>query len=86
MKTIEKANVELTVKRADGKIEKVVTDNFGEIDDRTFAKIKAANKNAGRGDVLEYRNIPAIIEWEKADLELQDYCESRKRIEEAMNY
>jgi len=86
MKLIEKAKVELTVKRENGKIEKVVTDKFGEIDSKTFDKIKEQTAKAGRGEVLEYRNIPAVVEMEQSDIELQKYYKSREEIERAMNY
>ena len=86
MKTIEKAKVELTIKRENGKIEKVVTEQFGEIDEVIFDRIKKETAKAGRGEVLEYRNIPAVIEMEQKDIELKEYYESRERIERAMNY
>ena len=86
MKTIEKAKVELTVKRENGKIEKVVTEQFGEISEVIFDRIKKETAKAGRGEVLEYRNIPAVIEMEKTDIELQEYCKHQEKMEKAMGY
>ena len=52
------SHVELTVQRPNGTIEIVGTTKFGpEINDTTFARIVAANRDADRGEVLSYRNI-----------------------------
>lgn len=86
MKTIEKAKVELTIKRANGEIETVTTEKFGEISERIFNRIKEETAKAGRGEVLSYTNIPAVIEMEQADIELQEYCKHQEKMEKVMGY
>lgn len=66
MKTISNAKVELTVRRPDDNIEIVLAKQDYMTDD-LFAKIKSATAAAGRGDVLSYKVIPAVIEMEDND-------------------
>lgn len=51
------AGTELTIRRPDGSVEVVRNDKLGKINDVVFAKVRAATKAAGRGDVLSYRNL-----------------------------
>lgn len=59
----------LTVKRPNGKTEKVET-KFGGMTDVLFKKIQEAN--AGKGDVLSWENVDTRTDAEKADHDLND--------------
>lgn len=48
---------ELTFKRENGEIERVETTKFPKMTDSLFAQIKAANLNAGRGELLSYEDV-----------------------------
>ena len=68
MRTISKAKTELDIRRPDGTTETVdVTQKFYHLTDPLFHKIQAATRNAGKGEVLRYRNIAAITETEESD-------------------
>jgi hypothetical protein len=53
-----KAKSEITIRRPNGTIETVTT-KFDYITDAFFAQIKKANLQAGTGECLSYKNIPA---------------------------
>jgi len=67
MKIIEKQKSEITVQRPDGSIETMI---HPKVDYFTPALLDQANKAmaaAGRGKILSYRNIEAVVEMEDAD-------------------
>lgn len=51
------SHLELDIRRPNGMVETIVHPQWKQINDRDFAKIVAATKAAGRGDVLAYRNV-----------------------------
>ena len=71
------SKVELT--RDDGKTAIV----GGEMNDKLFARLQAANPH-----LVSYRNFDdgIIPEMTAKDKELKDYCDSHERVERAMNY
>jgi len=62
--------IELTIKRPNGEIEKVQTDKFGcSLSEPLFLKIRAATKEAGKGDVISWATVDNRTEEEKAQHE-----------------
>lgn len=55
-------HAELTIRRPDGTIEtvKLHPAKFPVMTDALFARMKKANLDAGRGECLSYRNVPAV--------------------------
>lgn len=67
MRTIAPQKSEITVQRPDGSIETMI---HPKVDYFTDGLLKQANKAmaaAGRGKILSYRNIDAVVEMEDAD-------------------
>lgn len=50
------SHVELTVQRPNGDIDVVNHPKFKQINDNIFSQIVKGTKNAGKGDVLSYKN------------------------------
>jgi len=73
MKIIESRKAEVTIKRPDGKIETMKHPKIDFFNDILFGQMRKAMKDAGRGEVLSYRNIDAVIEMEESDY--QQKCE-----------
>lgn len=76
------SHVEVDVRRPDGRVETIRPTNpvtggpLRTITPRQIADLKAATKAAGRGEVLDVRNITRTVEAAKptaADLEEADY-------------
>jgi len=69
MKTLKEGKTEIDVKRPNGNIETIdVTAKFRiGLNDKLFAQVVVATRQAGRGDVLCYRNIAPVVEIEEAD-------------------
>lgn len=72
MKTTTTKKAEITVKRPDGKIETITHPKIDFFTPAIFAQMKKAMADAGRGDVISYRNIDAVIEMEESDY--QSHC------------
>jgi len=63
MKTLEIAShVEIDVRRPSGEVETIMPAGRKAITAGDFAKMKAATKAAGRGDLLAYRNVIKTVE------------------------
>ena len=68
MITISKARTELDIQRPNGATETVdVSQKFYHLTDPLFRQIQKATREAGRGEVLRYRNIAAVVEMEESD-------------------
>ena len=68
--------IELTIKRTNGKIEKVQRE--GGITNTMFTKMQEATKNAGRGELLSFEVIDTRTDEGKEALAKQDAIESIK--------
>ena len=68
--------IELTIKRTNGKIEKVQRE--GGITNTMFTKMQEATKKAGRGELLSFEVIDTRTDEEKEALAKQDAIESIK--------
>jgi len=73
MKIIEARKTEITVKRPDGKIETMIHPKIDYMTDGILTQMRKAMRDAGRGEVISYRNIEAVVEMEEADY--QTHCE-----------
>ena len=52
----------LTIRRPDGTVETIdTTDRMPVINERTFARIVASTRSAGRGEVLRYTSTPVKV-------------------------
>lgn len=73
---------EVTVRRPNGLVETVRMDKFRGLNEKQFALVKEANRKAGRGEVLSYKNYikPASYTMTAAD----HATDSTARIERAM--
>ncbi len=67
MKIIESRKAEVTIKRPDGKIETLIHPKIDFFNDALLAQMRKAMNDAGRGEVLSYRNIEAVVEMEESD-------------------
>lgn len=68
MKKISDGRRELDIRRPDGTTETVdVSERFMHLNDILIDKIRTATRNAGRGEVISYRNIEAVFETEESD-------------------
>lgn len=67
MKTIAPRKAEVTIRRPDGTVETIVHPKIDFFTDGIFSQMRKAMKDAGRGEVLSYRNIDAVVEMEEAD-------------------
>jgi hypothetical protein len=56
---------EITVKRPNGEIEKVMNDKFAVINDTLFGKMKEATSAAGKGELLSYKYVDGRTDAEK---------------------
>jgi len=69
----ETVKVEIDIRRPNGAVETVdITSKYRRLNDAAFAIIRKNTKDAGRGDVLAYRNIEADAEYIKNDVDLID--------------
>jgi len=73
MKIIEKQKAEVTIRRPDGTVETVVHPKIDYFTPKLFEQMKKAMADAGRGEVLSYRNIDAVVEMEDSDYQVR--CE-----------
>lgn len=73
MKIIETRKAEVTIKRPTGIIETVTHPKIDWFNNQIFSQMKKAMADAGRGEVLSYRNIEAVVEMEESDY--QKKCE-----------
>jgi len=91
MKTLTvPSHVEITVRRPDGQVETVQVPNSREWSQRDFAGCKQATANAGRGEVLSYRNVTEQVEQpteyaalDKAERNYDDHVRSVYRAMDA---
>ena len=67
MKTIEKRKAEVTIRRPDGKIETLIHSKIDYFNDQILEQMRKAMKAAGRGEVLSYQNVDAVVEMEESD-------------------
>ncbi|MFH1526561.1 MAG: hypothetical protein ABIG69_07910 [Bacteroidota bacterium] len=68
MKTITETRVEIDVLRPNGMTEtKDLYPRFIRLNDHLFSQIQKATRDAGRGKVLQYRNIESVVEIEESD-------------------
>lgn len=67
MKKVTDGYATITVKRPEGSVETITVKSFDRLNDILFSKIQKATKEAGKGDVLSYKNVNATYETEKAD-------------------
>lgn len=67
MRVISEAKCELTIKRTDGTVEVVIHPKIDRMNPQLWEHVKRANREAGRGECLSYRNIDAVIESEEED-------------------
>jgi Zn finger protein HypA/HybF involved in hydrogenase expression len=73
MKIISERKTEVTIRRPNGIVETMVHPKIDWFNDVIFSQMKKAMNDAGRGEVLGYRNIEAVIEMEESDY--QQKCE-----------
>jgi len=73
MKIVSQRKAEVTIRRPDGTVETVVHPKIDWFNDLIFSQMKKAMNIAGRGEVLSYRNIEAVIKMEEGDY--QKKCE-----------
>ena len=73
MKIIEKQKAEVTIRRPDGTVETVVHPKIDYFTPELFRQMKKAMAEAGRGEVLSYRNIDAVVMVEDSDYQVR--CE-----------
>lgn len=52
-----KERCEITIRRPNGKVEVVVHPTIPRLNDVLFAKIKQANRSAGKGECISYHNV-----------------------------
>jgi len=67
VKTIAPRKAEVTIRRPDGTVETIVHPKIDFFTDGILSQMRKAMKDAGRGEVLSYRNIDAVVEMEEAD-------------------
>ena len=67
MKIIESRKAEITIKRPDGRTETMVHPKIDYFTDGILSQMRKAMKDAGRGEVISYRNIDAVVEMEESD-------------------
>lgn len=68
MKKISDGRRELEIRRPDGNIETVdVSERFMHLTDILVDKIRTATRDAGRGELIAYRNIEPVFEPEESD-------------------
>ena len=67
MKIISPRKTEVTIKRPNGTVETIIHPKIDYFTDDIFAQMRKAMADAGKGDVLSYRNIDAVVEMEDAD-------------------
>jgi hypothetical protein len=67
MKIIENRKCEVTIQRPDGSVETIIHPKIDYMTDNILAQMRAAMSNAGRGQILSYRNIDAIVDMEERD-------------------
>jgi len=58
--------VEITVRRPDGSVE-IVNPKQDYLTDGLFAAMRDATRKAGRGELISYRNVAAVVEMEESD-------------------
>lgn len=56
------SHAEITIHRPNGDVEIVTWTGGVELTEGLFARIQKANKDAGRGDVLSYRNVTKMVD------------------------
>jgi len=67
MKIIEAQKSEITVQRPDGSIETMIHPKIDYFTDGLLRQANEAMAKAGRGEILSYRNIDAVVEMEDSD-------------------
>jgi hypothetical protein len=67
MKIIEARKAETTIKRPDGRIDIGIHPKIDYFTPGLFAQMQKAMMDAGRGEVISYRNIEAVVEMEESD-------------------
>jgi Zn finger protein HypA/HybF involved in hydrogenase expression len=78
MRIIEARKSEITVQRPDGSIETLIHPNVDYFTDALLRQANQAMAAAGRGTILSYRNIEAVVEMEDSDYEGRcDRCGAR---------
>lgn len=101
MKTIQDAKCEITVKRPNGQIETLIHPTIKVMVEGILTQANAAMKAANRGEIINYKNISAIIEKEEKDylkkcercgkiidvrkVENENYCDSCWNLIEIQN-
>lgn len=76
--------VEITIRRPDGTVETVRPAGMTQLNDKLFARVKAATAAAGKGQCLSYRNITKATTWEMSAAD--KVTESSDRMEKMMKY
>jgi len=67
MRTLAKRKVEVTIRRPSGEIETIIHPRVTYMTDSLLAQMRQAMAVAGKGEVISYRNIDAIVEMEESD-------------------
>lgn len=67
MKIIEARKVEVTIERPDGTIETAIHPKVDYFTDGLLRRANEAMAAAGRGKIISYRNIDAVVEMEDTD-------------------
>ena len=73
MKTIAPRKCEVTIERLDGTVETLIHPRVDYMNDKIFAAANKAMADAGKGRLVSYRNIDAVVEMEESDY--QGSCE-----------
>ena len=73
MKTISPRKVEIKIERPDGTVETMIHSKIDYMTDGLLRQMNKAMADAGRGRVIEYKNIEAVVEMEESDY--QGRCE-----------
>lgn len=67
MKIIENEKCEMKIRRPDGRIETIIHPKISRCNDALLRTVNRAMADAGRGQVISYRNIEAVVEMKEQD-------------------
>jgi len=66
--------IEITVRRPEGNIEKVITEKFGNLNKALWQKMIETTRSSGKGECLSYRKIETEIVYNPNEKAQCSFC------------
>ena len=71
------SHVEMDIRRPNGSIETVRHPTWRSMSEKTAAMVRKATKDAGRGDLIAYRNVTKLVEVKMSAADKADAASER---------